>query len=296
MTLRYGALLSSLRSLRGAPDVELIEPTYADVAYRDDLPTRGTRTPRRNTASLASISPLADIYVPARATDGSSDALGASVVLVHGGGFVIGSRRMKPMRFLTAKLVEAGIAVFAIDYRMIFRGGRIDEATTDVRDAFAFWSQRSQVLGLDPQRISLVGLSAGATLAMLAASRLDVASVVACFGLYEAAHLKGPGALLPRLLFRSANRTAWQLPRSAPQPSAPTLLLHGTDDGLVPVDQAHALAAYRESLGLPTKLVVYDGAPHGFFNLPVPAAALATAEIIEHVTRPLQQPARAAKI
>jgi acetyl esterase/lipase len=252
------------------------------VPYRDEPASRRT------------IAPLADIYVPPRPH-------GASAVLIHGGGFVIGSRRMKPMRYLTAKLVDAGIAVCAIDYRMIFRGGRIDEATADVRDAFAFWVRRSQSLGLDPERISLVGLSAGATLAMLAASQIDdvpsrkptgsnatiggLASVVACFGLYDAAHLRGPGELLPRLLFASADRNTWRLPHTAPQPSAPTLLLHGTDDGLVPVQQARRLAAHRESLGLPTKLVVYEGAPHGFFNLPVPAAAAATTEIIEHVTR-----------
>ncbi|HEY5948056.1 MAG TPA: alpha/beta hydrolase [Kofleriaceae bacterium] len=268
MSLRYGALLSSLRSLRGAPGVTIVRPTHAALRYRDGVLPRGT------------IAPLADVYVPPNPN-------GASVVLVHGGGFVIGSRRMKPMRYLTAQLYAAGIAVCAIDYRMIFRGGRIDEATTDVHDGFEFWSRTTESLGLDPRRISMVGLSAGATLAFLAAARLAdrrLARLAACFGLYEAEHLRGPGELLPRLLFRTADRTAWRLPRSAPQTAAPTLLLHGTDDGLVPVEQARQLAAHRESLGLPTKLVIYDGAPHGFFNVPVPAAAAATREIIDHVT------------
>jgi acetyl esterase/lipase len=265
MTLRYGALLSSLRSLRGAPGVEVVAPTHASLRYRDGVLPRGT------------IPPLADVYIP-------QQPIGASVVLVHGGGFVIGSRTMKPMRFLTAQLYAAGIAVCAIDYRMIFRGGRIAEATTDVHDAFEFWSRRSESLGLDPRRISLVGLSAGATLAMLAAARIDgVARLAACFGLYAAEHLRGVGELLPRMLFRTSDRNAWLLPRSAPQTAAPTLLLHGTDDGLVPVEQARELAAHRESLGLPTKLVIYEGAPHGFFNVPVPAAAAATREIIDHV-------------
>jgi acetyl esterase/lipase len=47
--------------------------------------------------------------------------------------------------------------------------------------------------------------------------------------------------------------------------------------------QAQELTAHRRSLGLPTKLVIYDGAPHGFFNLPVPEAAAGAREIIEHV-------------
>ena len=242
-------------------------PTHAAVRYRDDVPRPGA------------VAPLADIYLPPR-------PIGASAVLVHGGAFVAGSRRMKPMRYLAARLHAAGIAVCAIDYRMIFRGGRLEEATADVHDAFAFWFRTTASLGLDLRRVSMVGLSAGATLALLAAPRIPagrLARLAACFGLYDAEHLRGLRALLPRLLFRTNDRAAWRLPHSAPQTATPTLLLHGAADGLVPVDQARRLAALRESLELPTRLVVYDGAPHGFFNVPVPAAAAAVREIIDHV-------------
>jgi acetyl esterase/lipase len=269
MTLRYGAVVRSLSSLRGATTVAEVQPTHAAVRYRAGAPRVGA------------VAPLADIYVPPRAT-------GASALLVHGGGFVIGSRHMKPMRYLAARLVGAGIAVCAIDYRMIFRGGRLAEATDDVHDAFEFWSARTPAHGLDPRAITLVGLSAGASLALLAASRVEpsrLAGVASCFGLYEVDHLRGPAALLPRLLFRTGDRAAWiaRSPRFARQPAMSTLLLHGSDDGLIPVEQAHRLAAHREALGLPTRLVVYDGAPHGFFNVPVPAAAAGAGEIIDHV-------------
>ncbi|MEO6776930.1 MAG: alpha/beta hydrolase [Kofleriaceae bacterium] len=268
MTLRYGAVLSSLRSLRGDPTTSAIVPTAASVPYR--------ARPRRR----GEIAPLADLYVPAHPS-------GASVVLVHGGGFVIGSRRMKPMRLLTAQLTATGIAVCALDYRMIFRGGGLAEALQDVRDGFGFWSEQAAGFGLDPRAISLVGLSAGATLALLAGAGLDtVAGVVSCFGLYEIDHLRGPATLLPRLLFGTADRRAWaeRSPRFAPQTSAPTLLLHGSDDGLVPVEQAHRLDEHRRALGLATRLVIYDGAPHGFFNLAGhPAALAATREIVDHV-------------
>lgn len=92
--------------------------------------------------------------------------------------------------------------------------------------------------------------------------------------------------MLPPLLFRTPDRAAWasRSPRHAAQPTIPTLLLHGTDDDLIPVQQAERLAATRESLGLPTRLVVYPGAPHGFFNLPVPAAEEGARELIAHVS------------
>ena len=266
MTLRYGAVVSALRSLRGRPAITEVPPTHAAVPYRNHA--------RRGVA------PLADIYMPERPT-------GASVLLVHGGAFVIGSRRMKPMRFLAARLVGSGIAVCAVDYRLIFRGGRLDEGIEDVRDALSFWSARTADLGLDPRAITMVGLSAGATLGLLAADS-TLAGLVCCFGLYEIDHLRGPAGLLPRLLFRTRDRAAWidRSPRYAAQPAIPTLLLHGSDDGLCPVEQAHRLAAHRESLGLPTRLVIYPGAPHGFFNLPVPAAHAGADEIIAHARSP----------
>ncbi|HEY4183223.1 MAG TPA: alpha/beta hydrolase [Kofleriaceae bacterium] len=260
------AVLQALSSLRGAP-ADVIAPSRADVPYRAN--------DRRG------IAPLADLYLPSTTT-------GASVVLVHGGGFLIGSRRMKPMRLLASRLCAAGIAVCVIDYRLIFRGGRLDEALDDVCDAFAFWLDLAPTLGLDPHALSLVGLSAGATLAMLAASRLgNVARLACCFGLYDADHFRGPLVTLwPRLLFRTANRAQWneRSPRGAVQPTTPTLLLHGAADGLVHVDQASRLAAHRESLGLPTRLVIYPEAPHGFFNLPCAASDAGIREIIEHVS------------
>lgn len=267
MTLRYSAVVRSLRSLRGDNPIAEVTPTHAAIRYRTDLSRRGH------------IAPLADIYIPPEPT-------GASAILVHGGGFVLGSRQMKPMRYLAAQLVGAGVSVFAFDYRMIFRGGRLDEATDDVQAASEFWLAKAPELGLPADRVSIVGLSAGGTLALLAASRIpELATLTCCFGLYEVDHLRGPATLLPRLLFATTDRNAWltRSPRHVTQPAMSTLLLHGTDDGLVPVDQAHRLAAHRETLGLPTRLVIYDGAPHGFFNVPVPAADAATREIIAHV-------------
>lgn len=270
MTVRYGAIASALASLRGAPNATALAPTAAAISFRARV-GRG-------------IPPLADLYVPPRPT-------GASVVLVHGGAFLIGSRRMKPMRFLAARLASAGIGVCAIDYRMIFRGGRLDEAIDDVRAAVAFWREQAPAHGLDPAAISLIGLSAGASLAMLATAELApdaLAGLVCCFGLYELDELRGAAAVLPRLLLRTRDRAIWAVrsPSRARQPATPTLLLHGTADGLVPADQARRLAAHRATLGLPTRLVVYPDAPHGFFNLPCAAADAGVAEIIAHVGAP----------
>lgn len=264
--LSYRALVEALWSLRGPVEGERA-PAERALRYR----ARAAR----------GIAPLLDVYAPERAD-------GRSVLLVHGGGFFVGARDMKPMRVLASRLSARGLTVASVDYRLILRGGRLDEALDDVRAARTYWRAEVARRGLDPARVSMIGLSAGATLTMLSSGDEDAGlhRVVSCFGLYELDHLEGPLAtLLPRLLFRTTDRARWaaRSPREALQPKAPTLLLHGTHDGLVPVGQARRLAAHRERLGLPTKLVVYEGAPHGFFNQQGEHAAAAVEEILAHL-------------
>lgn len=218
---------------------------------------------------------LADVYLPATRHE-------RSVVIVHGGGWVIGSRTMKPVRFLASRLAAEGLAVCAIDYRLMFRGGRLADATSDVVEAIGWWSDRTTALGLDPRGITLIGLSAGASLSMLAASRAPtVRALACCFGVYELDALPG---VVARLLVGSGDREVWRArsPVAIEQPAVPTLLLHGSADRLVSARQSERLAAHRTSLGLPTRLVIYEGARHGFFRVPGPAAEAGVRELTAH--------------
>lgn len=265
--LRYGAIVDALLSLRGGIEDERT-PSHRAVRYREGW-SRG-------------VAPRLDVWEP------RERATRRSVLLVHGGGFVLGARDMKPMRVLGSRLSAAGVTVASIDYRLIFRGGRLEASLADTRDALAYWRDRCARRGLDADGVTIVGLSAGATLSMLVAGEPSsgVRSVVSCFGLYELDHLEGPLAtLLPRLLFRSTDRARWaeRSPRRATQPAVSTLLLHGTDDGLVPVGQARRLAEHRISLGLPTTLSIFEGAPHGFFNQSGAHADRGVREILRHV-------------
>ncbi|MBX7194139.1 MAG: alpha/beta hydrolase [Sandaracinaceae bacterium] len=264
--LRYRAVLSALLSLRGRVEGERA-PAERGIRYRERA-GRG-------------IAPRLDVWEPAQR------ASKRSVLLVHGGGFLFGSRDMKPMRVLGSRLSEAGLTVGSIDYRLVFRGGRIEEALADTREALRYWRDRCARRGLDPEAVTLVGLSAGATLAMIVAGEegAGVRRLVSAFGLYELEHLEGAlASVLPRLVFRSTDRVEWarRSPRQASQPRCPTLLLHGSADGLVPVAQARRLAAHRQALGLPTTLSIYDGAPHGFFNQPGEHATRGVREILAH--------------
>ncbi|MFT7623460.1 MAG: acetyl esterase/lipase, partial [Myxococcota bacterium] len=198
-------------------------------------------------------------------------------VVIHGGGFVVGSRTMKPVRLLAARLVATGAAVCAIDYRMILRGGRLDEAVDDVAEALHWWREQTATHDLDPHQICALGLSAGGALMLLAAGRGDAAleRMVGLFGIYDFGHLQGGvGAMIPARLMRTRDREIWQQrsPVSAPQAPCPLLLIHGTEDGLVPVEQAETLRSARAAAQLPTQTLIIPGAPHGFLNWPNAAA------------------------
>ena len=255
--------LDALRGLLGPLHFTPREPTE-----------RGVRYSRRSRG----LAPLADVYLPDR------PGPRPSVVLVHGGGFVVGSRSMKPMRLLATRFAEAGYAAVTFDYRMIFRGGRLDESVGDVEDMVGFWHASSTRYGLDDDRVALMGLSAGAALAVLAASVLKrelVERLVCVFGVYDFAALEGRrAALLRRLLLETDERAEWR--RRSPLEASdrvpqPMLLVHGTGDRLVPVEHTRTLHERRLERGLPVAARYVEGAPHGFFNDPRHAAAAAEA-------------------
>src|SRR5947207_12277523 len=92
-----------------------------------------------------------------------SGRLTPAVVLVHGGGFVKGSRSETPRwdRWLN----DAGYAVFDVGYRLA-PPARWDQAAADVRCALAWLRSNAARYGVDPDRVALGGRSAGGNLAL----------------------------------------------------------------------------------------------------------------------------------
>jgi acetyl esterase/lipase len=202
------------------------------------------------------------------------------------------------MRFLATRLCEAGYAVATFDYRMIFRGGRLDESVDDVRAMFTWWGAQAERFRLDPARVSAMGLSAGATALLLATSPrapLPLHHVISVFAIYDLGSLGGRlPRTLARLLTRTRDTAEWtrRSPIALPPCPHPLTLLHGTADGLTHHSQAIRYQAERDRLGLETRLHMYEGAPHGFFN---DATAPVATEALGHVLAALavSQPAHA---
>lgn len=245
------AVVQTLRMLRAKPAFEDRLPTLSAVAFR---PGRGDQGHA-----------LADVWLP------QHPSTRASVLLVHGGGFVIGSRAMKPMRLLASRLFDAGVAVASVDYRLALRGGRLPTMVDDVRAALDWWREQTLTHGLDPEAVTLAGASAGAALSWLAAadSQAPPARLASIYGVYDLRYLgRGHAALIGRLVAgtRDAEALFARSPLASPALAMPVLLVHGTADRLVPYAQAERVLAARQSAGLATELVRCEGEPHGFLN------------------------------
>ena len=90
------------------------------------------------------------------------------VIAVHGGGWQGGSK--SAYRFLGPWLAQRGYVVFSIDYRLVKPGKKMfPESVHDVRASVQFARSQASEIKADPDRIALMGDSADAHLAALAA-------------------------------------------------------------------------------------------------------------------------------
>jgi len=246
-----GGLLHALVTLARPARFEALEPTHRGLRY--------TRVARPGVA------PLCDVYLP----EGSGPH--PSVVVVHGGGFVIGHRRMKPVRLVATRLCRAGFAVCAVDYRLLLRGGGLDAQVEDVSAAATFWRSEHARFGCDPARISMLGFSAGASLMILHAGASEHAyhRLVSVYGATDFHRMSGRrAALLLRMILGTSDRRVWEQrsPSTHAVARSPLLIIHGTHDELVPVSHATRLHESRRERGLPSEIELVEGMRHGWFN------------------------------
>ena len=231
-----------------------------------------------------------DVYSPTNETANN----GASVIVVHGGSWNGGTRSDFPQ--WNEWLAQNGFTVFDVDYRLAPQPNYLT-ATGDVKCAVAWVRKRAAKFKISPERIAVLGRSAGAHLALLAAysadeARLpatcadketseDVRAVVSFYapidllwGYDNPANrlvINGP-ATLARFLGGSPHESAEILERFIlASPNAhvkkntpPTLLIHGGQDQLVRSENMNRLAEKLKEAGVSHKTLFIPYAQHGF--------------------------------
>jgi acetyl esterase/lipase len=211
------------------------------------------------------------------------------VLVVHGGAWRSGDKGV--MRHVSRALARAGHVVIDVQYRLA-PGNPFPAAVADVKCLLGRVRQRAAELAIDPDRGALLGRSAGGQIALVAAysagdprlppacavEDLSVSSVVGLYAPTDLAwsydspvrpdvvegphvlelYLGGAPSAVPEA-YRLASPVTW-VDRAVPR----TLLVHGTGDRLVSVDNARRLARALRDRGHPVEVLEIPLAEHGF--------------------------------
>ena len=211
----------------------------------------------------------------------SGDALLPAVIYVHSGGYRSGSKEMG-LPFVIA-FAEGGYFATSINYRLS-GVAPFPAAVADCREAVRFLRAGAKELGIDPDRIGVWGPSAGGHLSALVATsgndrtlegERDVAAAVRCavavsapvdFRRFDAARGRAAGMFRQWLgedpdVYRRNAEAASPL-AYVDKSDPPILIVHGTADRLVPIEQAEIFKAALEEAGVSVELVAIEGGDH----------------------------------
>jgi acetyl esterase/lipase len=156
----------------------------------------------------------------------------------------------------------------------------IPEITDDVRQALTYIVDHAEGLKVDPKRLGVFGFSAGGHLSLMLgtvggkAKNGDeenlprVAAVAAIFPPTELGpfvDFKSPyRERFPALKFEPERADEFSPLKQVTSDDSPVLLVHGDKDELVPIWHSEKIRDALEAAKVPNRLVVIEGAAHGF--------------------------------
>jgi acetyl esterase/lipase len=223
-----------------------------------------------------------DLYLPAQPK-------GPLLVWIHGGGWRGGSKDKPP----GLALVKNGVAVASVEYR--FSQHAIFPAQIeDCKAAIRWLRAHAKEYGYRDDMVAAWGASAGGHLVALLAvtgqtkdfdigANLDQSSAIQCgidwfgpsdFPAYdpnlptEMVQRENPESVIALLFGGPVSQKLELAKRASPvtwatKEAAPLLIMQGTNDPLVPLDQSQRLNDKLKSVGADVTLDVIDGAGHG---------------------------------
>jgi acetyl esterase/lipase len=226
-----------------------------------------------------------DIYRPLGITNP-----GPGVLLIHGGGWVEGDKSSQ--RDLAQRLTRAGFVAIAVGYRLAKDdASRHPAQIDDVQRAVRWVRAHAGEVGVDPDRLGAFGQSAGGHLAAILGTTESrgtgdptlkeyssrVNCVVDCCGPADFTDESSPpvGQVIAWMVPNLFGKTRAEAPDAyrdaspvahVDANSAPTLIIHGTADEVVPLDQSWRLRDALAKVGVEVKLVELEGEGHLFLG------------------------------
>ena len=219
---------------------------------------------------------LLDLYQPSHRV-GPAPGL----IFIHGGGWKSGQR--SDYRYYTMRFAQQGYVVATISYRLSGEA-TFPAAVQDVKCAVRWMRANAALYNVDPDKIALLGGSAGGYLAMMAGYAADVpefegsgghsgvsSRVQAVVNLYGPTDLTAAEAreseVVKAFLGKNYDEDPDLYKKASPytylsEDDPPTLIFHGTVDQTVPVKHSDLLAAKLKELGIFYMYDRVEGWPH----------------------------------
>ncbi|HYR87774.1 MAG TPA: alpha/beta hydrolase [Terriglobia bacterium] len=243
-----------------------------------------------------------DIYRPPAGTEKRM-----ATIHIHGGGFTAGSKDTLADR--VAPFVALGYVAIPVQYRLAGEA-KWPAQIEDVKAAIRWTRANAKSLGVDPERIAVVGYSAGGHLALFAAGTANRpefegkngtpragTQLAACAAYYPATEVRTrpdgtANILLPAGSDEAAHRAASPTSYIA-KGFPPTVIFHGTADVTIPLESSERLFKQFREAQIPVEFHAFEGVPHAFDSNPEfakSAAELANFFIDRKVLNPRTYP------
>lgn len=219
------------------------------------------------------------------------------VITIFGGAYVVGNRHWSDMVAIADSLAHHGYAVASIDYRLIpikemsknnmIRGGYM--AAQDLSTAIRFFKAHARQFRIDPDRIFLIGNSAGSISALYVLyvdddERPTETRLEPDLGNIDASgpiELKKYSSTVAGVISQWGGITDLSIIDA--DEKTPVCLIHGTNDLEIPYDRgkspllklvapylygSQAISMRLDTLHIPHELHPFKGEGHAFYFLP----------------------------
>jgi len=230
-----------------------------------------------------------DLYLPKNRKPGEKSP---AVLLIHGGGWKEGDKRQAREIEFGTTLAENGYVAASVNYALR-SAGKFPINLQDCKNGIRYLRSQAEELGIDPNRIAVMGGSAGGHLSLMVAYTGDdptlapsqpypgisdkVSCVIDLYGITDIESRKKTDSegkpTEPRGVESEVQSIFGSIPAEWKKASPishlrkdlpPTLILHGKKDTTVDRDQSKLLAEELKKVGAQYELVWLNQAGHSF--------------------------------
>jgi acetyl esterase/lipase len=214
-----------------------------------------------------------------------------AIIHLFGGGFFVGNKNAGYIINDAKALGARGYTNISANYRLQTQGSWPAQIH-DVKAAIRWTRANAGRLGIEPNRIVVAGYSAGGMLSLMAAGTNGrkefegdggnagvTSDVNACVGVYPLASAQTATGLFPQGQATPENIAAASPTSYISGTFAPTIFVHGTNDGTVPAQSSIDFYTKLQAAKVPSALTLIQGADHAFDNGALDAVEVMAASI-----------------